>query len=276
MPKDDRDILEVLKAELNFLEDGGYGRSVRTPWKPTRIFRDSLTCLNFCDSEETRPCAECLLMEFVPAEKRAQRLPCHQIPLTPKGETAAGLEWKGNQSEVEEALKTWLRTQISLIEKVRKTFDGLRNLPTQKLLPPMGDRKRLLIVDGDEDVLIALQVSLEDAGFDTTTAWSGQEALRLLREQEFDGVLLEDYLPGISAEEVLRQVRRMSPDIPVVILQNGEFPDYLATRYSRLGATYFIGKRDAREVAEMVDGYFARSSVCACALNQSCRSATTV
>ena len=35
MSSDKRDILEVLKFELNFLEQGGYGRSVRTPWKPT-------------------------------------------------------------------------------------------------------------------------------------------------------------------------------------------------------------------------------------------------
>ena len=44
MSNDKRDILEVLKFELNFLEQGGYGRSVRTPWKPTSIFQDSLSC----------------------------------------------------------------------------------------------------------------------------------------------------------------------------------------------------------------------------------------
>ena len=34
MQKDERDLLEVLKFELEFLEDGGYGRSPRTPWRP--------------------------------------------------------------------------------------------------------------------------------------------------------------------------------------------------------------------------------------------------
>ena len=32
MPKDERDLLEVLRFELDFLEQGGYGRSPRTPW----------------------------------------------------------------------------------------------------------------------------------------------------------------------------------------------------------------------------------------------------
>ena len=37
MVKDGRDILELLKEELDFIEKGGYGRSVRTPWQPKRI-----------------------------------------------------------------------------------------------------------------------------------------------------------------------------------------------------------------------------------------------
>ena len=47
MAKDDRDILELLKDELDFIEKGGYGRSVRTPWKPKSAFQDSLTCINY-------------------------------------------------------------------------------------------------------------------------------------------------------------------------------------------------------------------------------------
>ena len=49
MSSDDRDILELLKAELDFIEQGGYGRSVRTPWQSKSIFRDSLTCVNYAD-----------------------------------------------------------------------------------------------------------------------------------------------------------------------------------------------------------------------------------
>jgi hypothetical protein len=47
MAKDDRDILEVLQEELDFIEKGGYGRSVRAPWKQQSAFQDSLTCINY-------------------------------------------------------------------------------------------------------------------------------------------------------------------------------------------------------------------------------------
>src|ERR1700758_303118 len=61
MSDEKRDVLEVLKFELDFLEQGGYGRSVRTPWKATATFQDSPTCLNFNDAERPHPCSECLL-----------------------------------------------------------------------------------------------------------------------------------------------------------------------------------------------------------------------
>ncbi|HET6893180.1 MAG TPA: hypothetical protein VFH31_18915, partial [Pyrinomonadaceae bacterium] len=64
MAKDDRDILELLKDELDFIEKGGYGRSVRTPWQPKSAFQDSLTCINYADPNHTHPCNECHLLDF--------------------------------------------------------------------------------------------------------------------------------------------------------------------------------------------------------------------
>ncbi len=119
MPKDDRDILEVLKFELNFIEKGGYGRSVRTPWLPTSIFQDSLICINFGDPKRSRPCEECLLMQFVPPERRSEKVPCHHIPLSSEGETIHTLEcWEG-QEDMEEVVKRWLRATIERIEQER-------------------------------------------------------------------------------------------------------------------------------------------------------------
>ena len=116
MEKQDQDILELLKAELNFLEKGGYGRSVHTPWQPTSVFQDSLSCLNYADPERTYPCEACLLASFVPPESRAESVPCHHIPLNQSGETVETLERRGDQQELEEAMKTWLRARIAQLE----------------------------------------------------------------------------------------------------------------------------------------------------------------
>ncbi len=119
MAKDERDILEVLKFELNFLEQGGYGRSVRTPWKPTSIFQDSLTCLNFGEPTRPHPCDECLLIDFVPESSRNETAPCHHIPLNSSGETLETLDRGYNQQQMEESVIAWLRAAIQRVEAER-------------------------------------------------------------------------------------------------------------------------------------------------------------
>jgi hypothetical protein len=120
MAKDDRDMLELLRGELDFIEKGGYGRSVRTPWRATSPFRDSLTCVNYALPEKSHPCNECHLIDFVPSGKRAGELPCHAIPLNAAGDTVESLE--DNQAKLEEALKEWMRARIRELEASRVGF----------------------------------------------------------------------------------------------------------------------------------------------------------
>ena len=117
MAKDERDILELLRSELDFLEKGGYGRSVKTPWRPTSAFRDSLTCVNYALPEKAHPCAECHLVDFVPSDKASEELPCHFIPLNEKGETVESLET--DQARLENAIKEWMRSKIREVETQR-------------------------------------------------------------------------------------------------------------------------------------------------------------
>ena len=119
MAQEKRDILEVLKFELSFLEQGGYGRSVRTPWKPTSVFQDSLSCINFNDPERPYPCNECVLYDLVPVQNLEQNIPCHFIPLNGQGETIDSMERQYNQLELEEAVKNWLRSTIKRLEQER-------------------------------------------------------------------------------------------------------------------------------------------------------------
>ena len=119
MSTDTRDPLEVLKAELAFIEQGGYGRSVRTPWKPTSVFQDSLSCLNYGYPYRAHPCSECLLDDFVPESKLGAPVPCHHIPVGAAGETVEGLELEENQQLLEEKVKAWLRARIREIEDER-------------------------------------------------------------------------------------------------------------------------------------------------------------
>ena len=116
MAKDDRDLLELLKQELSFMEEGGYGRSVRAPWLPKSIFQDSLSCLNYGYPYRAHPCSECHLLDFVGPENRSQSVPCHFIPLNEAGNTVEQLEIAGNDSMMQGVVKDWLKGKISQLE----------------------------------------------------------------------------------------------------------------------------------------------------------------
>lgn len=119
MTRDNRDILDILKFELSFLQDGGYGRSPRTPWRAPSIFEDSPICPNFCDPARPHPCESCLLEQFVPEQHKSENVPCRFIALTKEGQTVEDFYRTGSQIEIEQALARWLRAQIDRIEKER-------------------------------------------------------------------------------------------------------------------------------------------------------------
>jgi hypothetical protein len=122
MQRDERDLLEVLKFELQFLEDGGYGRSPRTPWRPQYIFEDSITCMNYDSKENPGPCSDCVLMQLVPPERRSETIPCRHIPFNASGsgETLDSLYRCSDQNEIEETVGSWLRTTIQRLEEERE------------------------------------------------------------------------------------------------------------------------------------------------------------
>jgi hypothetical protein len=104
MANDNRDLLTVLKAELEFQEKGGYLHSPNAPWRPQFIFEDSPTCLNHGRRKRPLPCSECILMNLVPADCRNEKIPCRHIPRDAQGYTIDTYYRLGTQEEVEPAV----------------------------------------------------------------------------------------------------------------------------------------------------------------------------
>jgi hypothetical protein len=111
---DTRNLLEVLKAELEFLNQGGYRK---VSWRPQFIFEDSPTCLNYGRSQDQKPCSECILIQFVPREKRQEEVPCRFIVLNERRDTVNSLYSSGTQEELESAVRNWLTQEIERLEK---------------------------------------------------------------------------------------------------------------------------------------------------------------
>ena len=117
MTYDTRDLLTVLKKELEFLEKGGYRNSARAPWRPQLVFQDSPACLNFDPTQQARPCSECILTQLVPGDMQRKKFPCRYIPLNKRGETIDSFYRSGTQEELESELGRWIKATIESLEK---------------------------------------------------------------------------------------------------------------------------------------------------------------
>ncbi len=119
MQRDERDLLEVLKAELEFLNSGGYARVPDSGWRPVYIFEDSPACMNHDYEVNPGSCGDCVLLQLVPPEFRADKHPCRHIRLNSAGETLDFLYRYGEEHEIEEKVRAWLQATITKLEDHR-------------------------------------------------------------------------------------------------------------------------------------------------------------
>jgi two-component system, NtrC family, nitrogen regulation response regulator NtrX len=99
----------------------------------------------------------------------------------------------------------------------------------------------ILIVDDEAGIRESLRGVLEDEGFGTEEADSGEACLRLLGKKSFDLVLLDVWLPGMDGLETLQKIRELE-DAPEVIMISGHGTIETAVRATKLGAYDFLEK----------------------------------
>lgn len=84
----------------------------------------------------------------------------------------------------------------------------------------MADQKRILLVEDEDNIAIAIEVLLTRAGYELLRVSSGDQALPNIRAQKPDLVLLDVTLPGLSGYEVCQRLRRDAElaHIPVLMM----------------------------------------------------------
>jgi len=78
------------------------------------------------------------------------------------------------------------------------------------------EKKKVLIVDDEEDVRNLLRDVLDYLGYETADACNGRQALEILSEQDFDLVMADLYMPEMDGLSLLRSIKEES-DLPVII-----------------------------------------------------------
>jgi len=76
----------------------------------------------------------------------------------------------------------------------------------------------VLIIDDEEEIRESIELLLNSEGLSTATAANGEEGLKKIEENSYDAVLLDLMLPGKSGMEVQKEIKRIDPTLPVIII----------------------------------------------------------
>lgn len=82
----------------------------------------------------------------------------------------------------------------------------------------MNGTAKILVVDDEDSLRVSLAANLELEGYEVVEAADGARAVDLVREQAFDLVITDVRMPGIDGVEAFRRMRRIRPDLVVVLM----------------------------------------------------------
>jgi CheY-like chemotaxis protein len=85
-------------------------------------------------------------------------------------------------------------------------------------------QKSILCIDDDPAILSYEKALLERSGYSVTTAASASQGLGFLETCKYDAVLLDYEMPGMNGGDVAFEIRRVRPEMAVILLSGSEVP----------------------------------------------------
>ncbi|MBN1202361.1 MAG: response regulator transcription factor [Anaerolineae bacterium] len=122
-----------------------------------------------------------------------------------------------------------------------------------------GDEAYILVVDDEGAIRYSISKTLQRVGYQVHTAATGEEALEMMQYQEYDVVLTDIRMPGLTGVELLAEIKHLAPD-SVVILLTGYASLETAIESLRLGAhDYLVKPSSSQNIRQSVSEGIARA-----------------
>jgi two-component system KDP operon response regulator KdpE len=114
-------------------------------------------------------------------------------------------------------------------------------------------KRRVLCAETHPDVSAVIFLLLEKQGHEVTAASTLQECLELARKEHFDLYMLDDgYIDGTNIE-LCRQLRKLSPETPILFFSSTSFPRDRQAAMEAGAEAYLTKPMDILEIAEAVN-----------------------
>jgi len=119
---------------------------------------------------------------------------------------------------------------------------------------------KVLVVDDEAPVRDLFQDLLKKEECSVKSVSSGEEALDMLKKEDFDVLLLDIKLTGMSGLEVLRKVKEVKPDLIVIMITGFGYDEDLIAKCREFGCSGYIGKN--MPISQMVSNFklFAKTA----------------
>lgn len=101
---------------------------------------------------------------------------------------------------------------------------------------------KILVVDDEAPIRDLFEDLFRKEDCQAVTCATGEEALKILKNDTFDVVLLDIKLPGMSGLEVLKNIRETNKKLPVVMITGFGFDEDLIAKTKEFGCSGYIGK----------------------------------
>ena len=146
-----------------------------------------------------------------------------------------GRQWRFRKADIDQ----WLESQRTGPAAVPAGTARVAAEPAARPVP--GDRPRVLVADDEGSIRDLLAKTLALAEYDVDPVPDGQSALARLRARPYDLLITDLKMPGMDGLALIREVRRMAPALPVIII-TAYSTEASAIEAINLGVTGYLTK----------------------------------
>ena len=101
--------------------------------------------------------------------------------------------------------------------------------------------EKVLLVDDEEDFLEIMAERMRARDMDVRTCTSADEALQIIKDENFDAIILDFMMPGMDGMRALKEIKSKSPESQIILL-TGHATIEKSVEAMKLGATDFLEK----------------------------------
>lgn len=120
---------------------------------------------------------------------------------------------------------------------------------------------KILVIEDEQRVAQLIKTGLCELGFDAAVAYDGDMGLRLFKSGGFSLVVSDVILPGMNGFELCREIRKLNPDVPVLMLTALGSTDDKLDGFDVGADDYMVKPFDFRELAARINILLKRRTI---------------